>query len=192
MSSVERRARAKENLRRAILDAARELFATEDYRAVSMRRIAEKIDYSPTALYLHFKDKDEILFQLIEEGFAMLSGRLLSLDIVDPIDRLAQGAQIYLDFAFTQTHYYRLMFQLQDSGLIDRYMPACENGPIAFGFIRTAVEQAMQEGKFRNAMPEVVVSHAIWAHIHGAVSLALSGHLAKLPQELHPAFFQTV
>jgi AcrR family transcriptional regulator len=192
MSSTERRARAKENLRRAILDAARELFATEDYRAVSMRRIAEKIDYSPTALYLHFKDRDEILFQLIEEGFAMLSGRLLSLDTPDPIERLAQGAQIYLDFAFTQPHYYRLMFQLQDKELIDRYMPHCQNGPATFEFIRTAVTQAIEMGLFRNETPEIVVSHTIWAHVHGAVSLVLSGHLSKLPEELHLAFFTHV
>src|SRR4051794_31187958 len=119
MGSAQRRARAKENLRRAILDAARKLFATEDYKAVSMRRIAEEIEYSPTALYLHFKDKEEILFYLIDEGFEMLSGRLESLNVEDPVLRLRKGGRVYFKFAFEQPHYYRIMFQLQDKAMAE-------------------------------------------------------------------------
>ena len=88
MGSAQRRARAKENLRRAILDAARELFATEEYEAVSLRRIAEKIEYSPAAIYLHFQDKKEILFHLIDEGFALLSARLETVRVADRYDVL--------------------------------------------------------------------------------------------------------
>lgn len=192
MVSALRRAKAKENLRRAILDAARELFATEDYRAVSMRRIAEKIEYSPTAIYLHFKDKDEILLNLIGEGFTLLSSRLEALRVDDPVERLRQGAHAYFDFALTQPHYYRLMFQLE-KGVVEPCDDKAALGANTFGFIRRAVVEALNQGKFDASLPEPIISHVIWAHVHGAVSLALTGHLGfMLPQAYHTAFFEEV
>ena len=70
MGTTERRARAKQLLRGEILDAARELFIKHGYENVSMRKIAEKIEYSPTTIYLYFHDKSEILHTLCEETFA--------------------------------------------------------------------------------------------------------------------------
>jgi AcrR family transcriptional regulator len=192
VGSAQRRARAKENLRRAILDAARELFATEEYQAVSLRRIAEKIEYSPAAIYLHFQDKKEILFHLIEEGFEMLSTRLEALHVADPVERLRQGAPVYLDFAFTQPHYYRLMFQLENKDL-GELMSQCATAERALNFIRRAVTEAMENGQFATTSPEPVVSHTVWASLHGAASLVLTGHLSrKLPNEFHAAFFDHI
>jgi len=190
--SAQRRAREKENLRRAILDAARELFVTEDYKAVSMRRIAEKIEYSPTAIYLYFKDKEEILFHLIQEGFGLLYERLSQLTVADPIERLRQGGAIYFDFALQQPHYYKLMFQLDALEMGEACLEKPSNSMQAFGFIRTCVTEAMEQGTFRTDIPEVIVSHTIWAHIHGAVSLALDRRLFHLPEEAHPAFYAAV
>lgn len=192
MGSAQRRARARENLRRSILDAARELFVTEDYNAVSMRRIAEKIEYSPTAIYLHFKDKQEILFCLIEEGFEILSERLERLDTPDPIERLRQGGRIYLDFALTQSHYYKLMFQTGEGPVCEDYLKQKDMGKRAFGFIRGCVAGAVAQGKFRADIPEEILSHVIWASVHGAVTLALAGRLGMLPDEAHEAFFRAV
>ena len=73
MGITERREREREEVRRKILDAARELFATEGYENVTMRRIAEAIEYSPTTIYLHFEDKDDLVRALCHEDF----GRLL-------------------------------------------------------------------------------------------------------------------
>ena len=198
--SVQRRARAKENLRRAILDAARELFATEDYRAVSMRRIAEKIEYSPTAIYLHFKDKEEILHALIADGFGMLNDYLSRIAVADPVERLRQGGHAYFEFAFAQPHYYRIMFQLEDKELMCHFMAqsqdhqaAMEMASASFDFIRRAVTEARAQGLFRTDHSIEAVSHAIWAGLHGAVSLTLSGHIDfKLPKEHHAEFYETV
>lgn len=223
MVSAQRRARAKENIRRAILDAARELFATEDYKAVSMRRLAEKIEYSPTAIYLHFKDKEEILFYLIEEGFGMLSERLeaIAVEISDPVERLREGARVYFDFAFSQPHYYRLMFQLEDRALAESLMPRVQGGPRSFQYILDTVGQGLREGKFRRntdlerdlqrdpqgdfqgdfqgdsdkafEVEQAVLASVIWSHIHGAVALSLSGHICvKLPEETRGAFYHAV
>ncbi len=191
MVTAKRRAREIENLRRAILDAARELFAIEDYRAVSLRKIAEKIEYSPAAIYRYFSDKEEILFHLIDEGFEMLSARMHALDsIADPVERLRQSGQVYLDFALTQPHYYRLMFQLEKSGMMEKYMPQCASAFSAFGFVRQAAGEAIASGQFVQTVPDVVVACQIWAAMHGAVSLALTGHLHfMMPAELDQTFF---
>ena len=61
MGSTERRERAKGRVRGLILDAARALFAVKGYEAVTMRAIAERIEYSPTAIYLHFADKRDLV-----------------------------------------------------------------------------------------------------------------------------------
>jgi len=69
MGSKQRREREKEALRQDILDAARELFVEEGYDNVSMRRVAEKIEYSPTTIYLYFEDKASLLYAICEETF---------------------------------------------------------------------------------------------------------------------------
>jgi len=61
MGIIERRERERKAVRKKILDAARELFVAEGYDAVTMRRIAETIEYSPTAIYFHFKDKETLI-----------------------------------------------------------------------------------------------------------------------------------
>ena len=72
MGIKERQERDREAVRRSILDAARELFVTEGYRNVSIRKIAEKIEYSPAAIYGYFPSKDDIFYALAEEGFRLL------------------------------------------------------------------------------------------------------------------------
>lgn len=194
MGTAERRAREKENLRRAILDAARELFATQDYKNVSMRKIAEKIEYSPTAIYLHFKDKGEVLGHLIEEGFVRLCEMVHaagSAEGGDPVERLRRGGHAYLRFAFENPHYYRLMFQLEDAELAFHREHTMEAAQRAFGFIRACVAAGQAAGRFRRDVEEVVVSHAVWAGIHGAAALVLSGHVpGMLPPELRDAFLE--
>ena len=83
MGTKERREREKEEIRQKILDAARELFVQEGYDAVSMRKIAEKIEYSPTAIYLHFKDKRSVLIALCDEDFLRLARELQKIGRVE-------------------------------------------------------------------------------------------------------------
>src|SRR4026209_700411 len=72
MGIKERQERDREAVRRAILDAARELFVAEGFQNVSIRKIAERIEYSPAAIYGYFPSKDDIFFELAEEGFRLL------------------------------------------------------------------------------------------------------------------------
>src|SRR5215470_7221170 len=115
MGIKERHERERVALREAILNAARELFVTEGYRNVSMRKIAERIEYSPAAIYSYFPSKDDIFFALAEEGFRLLG---------DPGDPRAQAAMLKLpplervrsvfwrvyEFSREQPQYFALMF----------------------------------------------------------------------------------
>jgi len=109
-----RRCRAdhKDAVRRVILDAARELFACEGYGSVSLRKIARRIGYTPMAIYVHFRDKSEILDCICEESFACFRANAERLDALGlpPRERLAAGLRAYVDFGLEHPHHYQLTF----------------------------------------------------------------------------------
>src|SRR5260221_9833654 len=71
-----RQEREKQELRQAILAAAGELFLEQGYERFSMRKVAERIGYSPTTIYLYFRDKDDLLFTVIDDGFVRFGQQL--------------------------------------------------------------------------------------------------------------------
>ena len=101
MGVEERRAREKQDLRQEILDAARELFVREGYEAVSMRKIADSIEYSPTTIYLYFRDKTELFDCLSEQAFGKLLNKLQSIggrECGSSLDALRRGLCAYAEF----------------------------------------------------------------------------------------------
>ena len=188
----ERRQRERADIRRAILDAARDLFVREGYEAVSMRKIADAIEYTPTAIYYHFKDKDKILQHLISEGFGMLRTRLNQAQNDDPVERLRAGGQIYLRFAFENPQYYTIMFEMKNTPHFKQEPPADDAAHEAFGFIVRCVTEGVAQGVFTARIPQPILSHVVLATCHGAASLALSGRLDMMPPEMHETFFETV
>src|SRR5918993_5445345 len=93
MGIKERQERDRAAVRTAILDAARDLFVTEGYRNVSMRKIADRIEYSRAAIYSYFPSKDDIFFALAEEGFRKMAEQIGGAvqPARDPLDRLRRG-----------------------------------------------------------------------------------------------------
>src|SRR5258706_8452785 len=117
LGTTERRERQREELRGQILDAARELFAELGYDAVTMRKIAERIEYSPTAIYFHFKDKEALLRELCDTDFAALAHEFQKIArIADPMDRLRAIGRAYVAFAVGYPNHYRLMFMTPKPG----------------------------------------------------------------------------
>src|SRR5262249_4537466 len=114
MGSADRKARQKENLRQEILDAARDLFVREGYESVSMRKIADRIEYAPGTLYLYFRDKSEILNSLCEETFAKLHKRMEAIhkDQGDPLEGLQRGLRTYIQFGLDNPSHYTITFIL--------------------------------------------------------------------------------
>src|SRR5215471_4890744 len=112
MSVQVRRAREKDNIREDILDAARALFVKQGYEHVSIRKIAEKIEYAPGTIYLYFRDKAEILERLCDETFSKLMQRMRAIhdDHSDPLDGLRRGLRTYIQFGLDNPNHYIVTF----------------------------------------------------------------------------------
>ena len=177
MGVKERKARQKKFLRQEILDAASELFVKEGYENVSMRRIAEKIEYSPTTIYLYFRDKAELLEQVCSETFARLSQALSRIQELpgDPIERLRRGLLAYIKFGLENPHHYRatFMMKISDGFDKDKYHQPDSPGIQAFDFLRRCVFDCISAGKLRNTDAELV-SQVLWAGMHGITSLLIT------------------
>ncbi len=179
MGVVERREREKIELREIILNAARELFVSEGYDGVSMRKVAEKIEYSPTAIYIHFKDKDELFHELCHQDFARLATIMQQRGISpDPVERIHQIGQLYVEFGIQYPNHFRLMFmtphpvrELDDRDLQTKGNPELD----AYAFLRQTVEEAIKTGRFRASLTDAdLISQTLWAGVHGVVSLGIA------------------
>jgi len=180
MGVKERRERAKSETRDKILDAARELFVTEGYEGVSMRRVAEKIEYSPTAIYVYFADKQQLFHELCQQDYARLAEVFQSSAMSsDPIERLKQIGSTYVEFGVRYPNHYRFMFMTPHP----QQEPDEEDCEImgnpevdAYAFLRWAVQQAIDAGRLREELQdEELISQTLWAAVHGVISL----HIAK-------------
>lgn len=172
MGISERREREKEEVRRKILDAAQELFATEGYERVTMRRIADAIEYSPTTIYNHFEDKDALVFALCDEDF----GRLLSAMAErpapeDPVEWIRQLGHGYATFGLRNPNHYRFMFMT--AAKFQHPHETARPGQQSFAFLRTAVEKAIEQRRF-HAGDVQTMAQVLWASIHGAVALLIT------------------
>ena len=173
----ERKLRQKKFLRQEILDAASELFVKEGFEYVSMRRIAEKIEYSPTTIYLHFKDKAELLEQVCHETFSCLSTHLARIleQPGDPQERLKRGLLAYIHFGLENPHHYRATFMMPIPDVFDKekYKKPDSPGMQAFDFLRRSVYDCIAAGKFKVSDPEII-SQTLWCGVHGITSLLIT------------------
>ena len=179
MGVKERRGREKSETRDKILDAARELFVTEGYEGVSMRRVAEKIEYSPTAIYVHFTDKNELFHELCRQDFARLQEVMQSADMpADPIERLRQIGRSYIQFGVRFPNHYVFMFMTphlpQEPDEEDREIMGNPEKD-AYAMLKRAVQEAINAGCFRDEVQDAeLVSQTLWASVHGVISLNIA------------------
>jgi len=179
MGVKERREREKSETRDKILDAARELFITEGFEGVSMRKVAEKIEYSPTAIYVHFADKEELFRELCHQDYARLAQVFQSSVMpTDPVERLKQIGAIYIDFGTRYPHHYKFMFMTpfptREPNEEDREMMGNPEMD-AYAFLKWAVQQALDAGCFREELTDAaLISQTLWAAVHGVISLNIA------------------
>jgi AcrR family transcriptional regulator len=175
-----RKARCKgsgSGLRREILDAARELFATQGYASVTLRRIARRIGYTPMAIYLHFQDKTEILDCICEETFTCFQADADDLDRVQqsPRERLAARLRAFIKFGLDNPHHYQLTFMTPPCG--DETLARREKiGHSAYERFRSLVAACLEESgrPAPDAAALDVAVQAMWAAPHGLVSLLIA------------------
>src|SRR5262245_37024994 len=111
MGTKERRIRERQETREMILDAAREMFAEEGFEAVTMRAIAARIEYTPTAIYHHFENKQALLSELCQRDFANLASHFKgSATTIDSVERILAVGEAYLRFSEQYPAQYRFLF----------------------------------------------------------------------------------
>jgi AcrR family transcriptional regulator len=169
MGSKERREREKAITRELILDAARELFVLEGYDHVTMRKIAERIEYSPTAIYLHFADKEALMTELSACDFHQFALAVMAVPRdLDPAERLRRLGRALVAFALENRNQYRLLFMTPRPIQHDKADP----GDTAYFVLVEAVRAAMEAGAIHPAWTDLeVVAQCLWGALHGVVSL---------------------
>lgn len=182
MGSKERRDRERQELRDKILNAARELFAEEGYEKVAMRQIAERIEYSPTAIYLHFPDKETLFRELCNQDFGRLSEKMARLaQIEDPLDRIEKLGEAYVAFALEYPNHYRMMFMTVHpvQEITEEERRQMENpDENAYAFLRLTCVEAIEAGRVREELRDPdLLAQLLWAGVHGLAALHITkGH----------------
>jgi AcrR family transcriptional regulator len=175
VSTIDRRTRRKQVLRQKILDVSREILLSHGFTALTMRRVAEAIDYSPAAIYLHFQSREQIAQELCFAGLQRLYERLQNVSAKDPATRLSGYARAYLEYAQSDPETYRLIF-MADSELtkaVFTHRDAAGAGEAATRLIVTAVIELQSGSKNARAKP-LELAELFWAGLHGLASLRIA------------------
>ena len=175
----------KEDLRTVILEAAKQLFVQEGFEATSIRKIAKVIGFSPTTIYLYYKDKSDIVYALHQVGFGMLRDRLEPLMAVeDPFERLKACGRNYIRLAFEHPEYYQVMFMLkepitflQDETAVNKW----PEGEQVLAFLKMTIEECQALGYFKGQNPFYTTIQC-WATVHGLVALNITDHLSCIQE----------
>jgi AcrR family transcriptional regulator len=175
MSIVDRKERQKESLRQEILDAAREILLAKGYAHLSMRRIAESIEYSATTIYLYFKNKEDIIYHLsveaLERQLEFISAA--SGDEQSPLLRLRAVLRAYADFGFFEPDRYKIIYMADISQYVSM-TKILEEGSIAnklCELMRSRVNDVLVDSGC--TLDTESVFQALWSHCHGLVSLLI-------------------
>jgi AcrR family transcriptional regulator len=183
MGIKERQERDREAVRRAILDAARDLFVAEGYDNVSIRKIAERIEYSPAAIYGYFPSKDDIFFALAEEGFRLLGDpglgeaqqRLQTLPT--PLERVRALFWRLYEFSRQHPEYFALMF-------VDRSVPRISREYERFAFARETkrhiaeeIQRSVDAGELPASVKPIIAMRMLTSGVLGIAVMRLSDRL---------------
>jgi AcrR family transcriptional regulator len=187
MGIAERREREKEALRTLIMEAARDILSEQGLDALSMRAIAERVEYSPATIYLYFRDKDELIRAVVHAGFVRMGEYMReeirrSMEQSRAVEAYRAMGRAYARFALENTAYFRVMFELPSVPSME-CMPCESLDAVAsrdeesFNFAIRTLERAMDEGSVELADPRRGATVG-WGLVHGLTSLYLGGHLA--------------
>ena len=165
MGAVERRSKQRAELRGQILEAARRIVLCEGYRALTMRRIAEAVEYSPAAIYQYFENRDAIAKALMDQGFEELAKVLEAAAAAEePGERLSAVARAYVGFGLEHPETYRLMFM--------------EDPEITASFLENASQYSDAGERAYAALlasgVDKTTADALWTSLHGIVALKLT------------------
>ena len=180
MGTRERQDRERQAVTASILTAARDLFVAEGYQSVSIRKIAERIEYSPAAIYSYFPSKDDIFLALAEEGFHRLDGkvRAAGADASSSLDLVRARWWAFYQFSQEQPAYFELMF-------VDRSVPRITQQWEGFELLQrmlneavATIQRAIDEGAFPTTVNPNCAMHMLWASLIGPAVIGIRHRLA--------------
>ncbi|SOD88387.1 TetR/AcrR family transcriptional regulator [Spirosoma fluviale] len=181
MGITERKEREREEMRQLILEAALKLFLTNGFEKVSIRNIADEIEYSPATIYLYFKDKNELLFALHQRGFAKMVAEFQPLRLLnDPFEKLVEMGRAYIRFAVENPELFDLMF-IMTAPMDKLDKEDWVEGDQAFGLLMQVVQECMDAGVFQQHDIQSTAM-MIWSSIHGYTALFLRKRLGMFAE----------
>lgn len=179
MGISERKEREKQEMRERIIDAAMHMFLEDGYAKTSIRNIAEAIEYSPATIYLYYKDKDELLYEVQRQAFDKLFDTLeKEANSPDPLERLEQICHSYVRFGLTNPELYDLMFIIRAPMNVDEKIHQT-NGKDCFQLVADCLVECIKRGLVRFEDPNVGIL-SLWSMGHGLVSLEVRCRLKVL------------
>ena len=179
MGTKERQDRERQAVTASILSAARDLFVAEGYQSVSIRKIAERIEYSPAAIYSYFASKDDIFLTLAEEGFHRLDAKVRgAMKTGNPLEDVRGCWWAFYEFSQDEPAYFELMF-------VDRSVPRITQQWEGFEFLQgmlgnavDAIQKAIDAGAFPKTLSPNVAMHMLWAALIGPAVVGIRHRLA--------------
>jgi AcrR family transcriptional regulator len=165
-------------LKERIRAEAMEVYLREGMAGLSMRALAARLGVSATAIYRHFRGKEDLVHHLMGEALEAFAGYLLrALAGTTPQERLRLGGEAYLDFALEHGKYYEALF-MDTRGVGMRGLPPelRQKSLASFQFLVDRVQECMECGYLRRDDP-TAVAMSLWAHTHGMASIFLAGRL---------------
>ena len=183
MGIKERKQQEKSEMRELIQKTAMNLFLDKGFENITIRHIAEKIEYSPATIYLYFENKDEILYILRREGFEELYKRQkTSLKFKDPMKRLLKQGEVYISFALENPEYYDLMFMMRGPATGIKEMNDMDIGLQSYELLKNDVKECIESGLFPGTNIDVA-AFSLWSYVHGIASLIIRDRGIMFPDE---------
>jgi AcrR family transcriptional regulator len=182
MGIVERKERDKESMRSAVLEAAMDLYLEKGIESLTIRAVAERIEFSPATIYLYFRDKDDIVYQLYNIAFGTFYEKQLEWNsIADPLERLRHGCKNYVEWGVQNPKLYDLMFILDIPMDVIEEENCEDNGLRSFDELKKLLAECIAADKIKIKDPELAAMMC-WNMIHGVTSLLIKKRIV-IPHE---------
>ncbi|WP_408873110.1 TetR/AcrR family transcriptional regulator [Gluconobacter roseus] len=179
MSETKERPYHHGDLRRALIDTALAMLATDQNWTFTLREVARRTGVSHAAPYKHFRDREDLLRELARLGFVQLGESMtqaMSLIQSSVREQFIAGAQACIDFALCNAGLYRLIFSADADKSMDPDLHAAAMK--TFSILLQLLEQGQKDGSFRPIAIDALAA-ASWAQVHGLAMLAINGQLLE-------------
>ncbi len=185
ISSKERRQREQQELKQRIVETACEIARTEGWSNVTLRKIADRIEYTHAALYSYFANKEQLLLEVLREGFQLLATDLASSSkgAETPFVAFRRLVYAYWNFAWRHPELYRVMFGLDgiSFGVTETWNEGAHIGELAAGVVEGLL---VDQGKPVEQIETKVF--LLWSLLHGLIALNMVGRIAGTSESLTP------